>query len=171
MFSQLLGFKQLLGTACEWRYLVALPLVPILVAGVSLRVFFPESPKALLETGRMDLARAALRLLRYSSAEVERDIAEFNNVQDETETPSIIRSKRKNRGVLVVSALYQVCKQLVGLLVVFFYSSSLISSIEADNVQYVVVGTCFVAAVIVYSIFGSKMRRKEFVYHKSFSSS
>ena len=163
--SQLLGFRQLLGTACGLRFLVALPLVPALVAGLSLHVYFPESPKALLVTGRVDSARAALRLLRDSSADVEREIAEFNSDLDETKTPSNSeRTSSKRLLVLVVSALSQVCKQLVGLLVVFFYSSSLIGLlIDAESVQYVVVCTGLanlVAAVIVTTLFADNVRRK-----------
>ena len=164
--SQLLGFRQLLGTACGLRFLVALPLVPAVVAGLSLHVYFPESPKALLVTGRVDSARAALRLLRDSSADVEREIAEFNSDLDETKTERTNSEQTSSRRllVLVVSALYQVCKQLVGLLVVFFYSSSLIGLlIDADSVQYAVVCTGLanlVAAVIVTTLFADNVRRK-----------
>ena len=54
-FSQVLGFRQLLGTKDLWEYILAFPLVPSLVGGFVLLFFFSETPKALLITNKVQI--------------------------------------------------------------------------------------------------------------------
>lgn len=48
LVSQILGFRQLLGTSECWRYLLAIPIIPGAIGVICLLLFFPESPRALL---------------------------------------------------------------------------------------------------------------------------
>lgn len=52
LVSQTLGFRQILGTASCWNYLLALPIVPAAFGVICLLLFFPESPRALLINNR-----------------------------------------------------------------------------------------------------------------------
>lgn len=52
LVSQVLGFRQLLGTASCWHYLLALPIFPGVLGVVCMLLFFPESPRALLINNR-----------------------------------------------------------------------------------------------------------------------
>jgi hypothetical protein len=52
LVAQLLGFRQLMGIASAWHFLLGLPIVPAILGGLSLMFFFPETPRALLTTNK-----------------------------------------------------------------------------------------------------------------------
>jgi membrane-associated HD superfamily phosphohydrolase len=52
LVSQILGFRQLLGTASCWNYLLALPIITAIKGSLFLLLFFPETPRALLINNR-----------------------------------------------------------------------------------------------------------------------
>jgi MFS family permease len=52
LIAQLLGFRQLMGIASLWHFLLGLPIVPAILGGLSLMFFFPETPRALLTTNK-----------------------------------------------------------------------------------------------------------------------
>ncbi len=59
LVAQLLGFRQLMGIASLWHFLLGLPIVPAILGGLALTLFFSETPRALLTTNKdEDAARA-----------------------------------------------------------------------------------------------------------------
>ena len=66
MISQLLGFRQLLGTKDTWHFLLGLPILPCIVGSLLLMLFFDETPKALLSKGDETNARIG-RLFTFNS--------------------------------------------------------------------------------------------------------
>jgi MFS family permease len=59
LIAQLLGFRQLMGIASLWHFLLGLPIVPAILGGLALTLFFSETPRALLTTNKdEDAARA-----------------------------------------------------------------------------------------------------------------
>ena len=52
LVAQLLGFRQLMGVASLWHFLLGLPIVPSILGGLVLLFFFPETPRALLTTNK-----------------------------------------------------------------------------------------------------------------------
>ena len=59
LVAQLLGFRQLMGVESMWHFLLAIPIIPSLIGGLALLLFFSETPRALLTTNKdEDTARA-----------------------------------------------------------------------------------------------------------------
>jgi len=93
LIAQTLGFRQILGTAGLWHYLLALPIVPSLIGGLSLLLFFPESPKALLLVNKDKIAATkALKSLRNSN-DVSDEIEEINLEARDSNTDEAVSLK------------------------------------------------------------------------------
>ena len=52
LIAQLFGLRQILGCLDLWGYLIAIPLIPALIGSISLLLFLPESPRALISKNR-----------------------------------------------------------------------------------------------------------------------
>ena len=57
MVSQLLGFRQIMGTSTLWHYLLGLPIFMSLFCSIFLFLFFTETPAALLSKNKEEDAR------------------------------------------------------------------------------------------------------------------
>lgn len=63
LVSQVLGFRQLLGTQKLWQFLLAMPIVPGILGSVLLLLFLNEPPKILLSQNKEPKARKGLNLI------------------------------------------------------------------------------------------------------------
>jgi MFS family permease len=52
VIAQLFGLRQILGSQDLWGYLIAVPLIPALFGSITLLLFLPESPRALISKNR-----------------------------------------------------------------------------------------------------------------------
>ena len=96
MVSQALGFRQVLGVAACWHYLLALPIVPGLLGSLVLLLFFAETPRALLINNRdEDSARAVLGSLRSDATarQLEAEIEEMKREARESKSSEAISLK------------------------------------------------------------------------------
>ena len=151
LIAQTLGFRQLMGTADLWHFLLALPLVPCLIGTVGLLLFFPESPRALLiNNGDENAATEALKRLRNSN-NVAAEIEEMNNEAKETKSDEAISLKElftlnELRWPLITGLVLQLAQQLSGINAIFFYSEGIFrnASIQESDIQYAVFLTGFI---------------------------
>ena len=154
LVAQTLGFRQLMGTHELWHFLLALPLVPCLLGTVSLLLFFPESPKALLINNRDEnAAREALRRLRNTN-NVGAEIDEMNNEAKESKSDESVSigellTSAELRWPLITGLILQLTQQLCGINAVFFYSEGIFrrASIADDQIQYAVFLTGFINVI------------------------
>ncbi|CAF0953345.1 unnamed protein product [Brachionus calyciflorus] len=145
LIAQTLGFRQIMGTSELWHFLLALPLVPCLIGTLSLLLFFPESPRALLINNRdEESARQALKRLRNSN-DVSVEIEEMNNEAKETKSEESTSLKElftsaELRWPLLTGLLLQLAQQLCGINAIFFYSEGIFrrASILDEHIQYAV---------------------------------
>lgn len=155
LVSQILGFRQLLGTAACWHILLALPIIPGAIGVVSLLLFFPESPKALLINNRdEESARKALHRLR-NTTDVSGEIDEIKQEARETKSDQAISLKelftlKELRWPLLTGIILQLTQQLCGINAIFFYSESIFrrASIADDQIQYAVFATGFINVIM-----------------------
>lgn len=154
LIAQTLGFRQLMGTADLWHFLLALPLVPCLIGTISLLLFFPESPRALLiNNGDENAAIEALRRLRNSN-NVQAEIEEMSNEAKETKSDEAISLKElftlsELRWPLITGLVLQLAQQLSGINAIFFYSEGIFrnASIQESDIQYAVFLTGFINVI------------------------
>ena len=169
LIAQTLGFRQILGTKDCWHFLLAIPIVPSLLGGLSLLLFFPESPKALLLNNK-DKASAtkALKSLR-NSEDVADEIEEINleardSKSDEAVTLKELFTLSELRWPLITGLILNLTQQLCGINAIFFYSSGIFAraSIKEEHIQYAVFSTglinviCTIAVVPLIDRLGRK---------------
>jgi len=169
LIAQTLGFRQLLGTSGLWHYLLALPIVPSLIGGISLLLFFPESPKALLLVNKDKIAATkALKSLRNSnnvSNEIEEISLEAKDSNtDESVTLKELFTLKELRWPLITGLILNLTQQLCGINAIFFYSGGIFerASIQKEHIQYAVFSTglinviCTIAVVPLIDRLGRK---------------
>ena len=84
----------ILGVQSLWHCLLALPIIPSLIGGISLLLFFPESPKALLLVNKDKAAATkALKKLR-DSINVSNEIEEINLEARDSKTDEAVSLKQ-----------------------------------------------------------------------------
>jgi len=147
--SQLLGFRQVLGTTGLWHILLAIPLVPCVLGGVLLFIIFPESPSSLIRKYKdEDAAVKALRKLR-NSKNVDNEIEEikFEISKDSKSNQSVtiaeLFKRPEFRWPLITGLVLQLTQQLCGINAIFFYSERIYkdAGITSENIQYAVGAT------------------------------
>ena len=148
LIAQTLGFRQLLGVASTWHLLLALPIVPCVIGGLGLMLFFPESPRALLINAhnreRASQALIKLRRTRNIDEEIEQIIQESNETSsDENMSLGEVCTRAELRWPLLTGIALQLAQQLCGINAVFFYSVSIFEKvgIQKDEIQYAVFAT------------------------------
>ena len=122
LVSQTLGFRQLLGVASSWHFLLAIPLIPGVLGSLVLLLFFSETPRALLINNKdEDSARQALRRLRNSN-DVEHEIDEMNQearesskANNETISMKELFTLKELRWPLITGLVLQLTQQLCGI--------------------------------------------------------
>lgn len=155
LVSQTLGFRQLLGTASLWHYLLAIPIIPGILGVVVLLLFFPESPRALLINNRdEESARKALHRLR-NSTNVDAELDQIRQESRETKSDEAISIKdlftlSELRWPLITGLILQLTQQLCGINAIFFYSESIFkdAKIPSEHIQYAVFATGFINVIM-----------------------
>lgn len=148
LVAQTLGFRQILGTASCWHFLLALPIVPAVLGGVSLLLFFPESPKALLLVNKdKPSATKALQSLR-NTQDVSDEIEDINQEAKDSKTDEAMSLKElftspSLRWPLITGLILNVTQQMCGINAIFFYSGGIFqrASIKDEHIQYAVFST------------------------------
>lgn len=151
LFSQTLGFRQLLGTKDLWQYILAFPLLTSLIGGFVLLFFFSETPKALLITNKdEDATRMVLKRLR-NKTDVEDEIDEIVKESKESSSDSAVGFKdlftlKEYRWPLITSLTLQLTQQLCGINAIFFYSDGIFrrATIADEHIQYAIFATGFI---------------------------
>ena len=156
--SQLLGFRQLLGTSARWHLLLATPLLPAALGCLLLLVFFAETPSALLiKNNDEPCARFMLGLLHGGSdAQIDEEISRIRRETHEARTSEAVsfRQLLRLKGLrwpLITGIVLQLAQQLCGInAAVFFYSNYIFQNagVEAELRQYAIfsTGLVFVAS-------------------------
>jgi len=144
-----------------WRYDFGLAAVPgvILLVGF---IFCPESPRYLVQKGRIDHARAVLKKLRSASCNIEEELQEIIKVCKEDEkiaaeggnswsrmsrTPSV-------RKALIIGVTLQLFQQLAGINTVIYYSARILQMSGISNkVSTILWISCGVNAINFFASF------------------
>lgn len=137
--------------ADAWRWMFVACAVPAIVYGL-LAWRLPESPRFLAGKGKKDEARAVLASVMPDS-EVDSALAEIEKSLEEdrefARTASLKGSLFGLLPVVWVGILLSMFQQLVGINVIFYYSTSLWSSVGFDTTN---ANTSFIISVVTASI-------------------
>lgn len=146
LIAQILGVKQIMGTASLWPALLAMTIVPAIFQMVTLP-FCPESPKyLLLSRGKEMEAQKALSWLRGTMAvhdEMDAMRAEYDAIKL---VPKVtIRELITNSALripLIISLTVMVAQQLSGINAVMFFSSKIfkMAGLNNDHSTYATMG-------------------------------
>lgn len=172
--SQLLGFRQIMGTDSLWPYLLALPFIPALIGFVLLFVIFPETPSALINKFRDENgAREALKKLRAQN-DVSYEVEELKNAKRDAGTETSISIPQlfklpEYRWPLITGLTLQLTQQLCGINAIFFYSNQIFATagIEDSNIQYAIIMTGLInvlSTIIVVPLIDRLGRKPLLVY-------
>jgi hypothetical protein len=168
------------GGEATWSYLLAFPIVPALLGGITLLLFFPESPKALIMCNNdTEAAQRALQQLR-GKQNVREELELIANEKKESgggDKQQLITMKElftldELRWPLITALVLQTVQQLSGINAVFFYSSSIFAGagIPEHNIQYAILSTGIVnvfATIVCVSLI-DKLGRKPLLVSSMF---
>lgn len=124
-----------LGGLEAWQWMLGACLVPALIYFV-LAWVIPESPRFLVAAGRTDRARAVLRDVEGEGVDADARIAEIRRLIASDRKPRLKDLLGGRFGLLPVvwvGILLSVFQQLVGINVIFYYSSILWQSVGIDQ--------------------------------------
>lgn len=150
--SQVLGFRQILGTEDLWEFILAVPLLVSFLGGFFMLFFFSETPKALLFTNKDENAtREVLQRLRNRTnvddeiEEMSRESKQSGASEEAMSFKELFQSKEL-RWSLVTSLVLQLTQQLCGINAIFFYSDGIFrrASIADEHIQYAIFATGFI---------------------------
>lgn len=155
LVAQTLGFRQILGVESYWHFLLGIPIIPAILGGVCLLLFFTESPRALLINKRDEnAARKALYKLR-NTKNITNEIEQMNHESREAtsdEAISIFQLLRTSelRWPLITGLVLQLTQQLCGINAIFFYSEGIFrrAAIKGDEIQYAVFATGLINVIL-----------------------
>ena len=139
-----------------WRWMFIAGVVPSIVYG-ALALRIPESPRFLVGCGQRDAAAVVLREM-LGDIDVDAKVAEIASSVEREHAPSL-RDLRGPRfgllGIVWVGVALSMLQQLVGINVIFYYSTTLWHSIglsEADAMTISVVTSIVNIAVTIVAI-------------------
>ncbi|WP_424211572.1 sugar porter family MFS transporter [Streptomyces sp. BI20] len=117
-----------------WQWMLGVMVVPALLYGL-LSFAIPESPRFLISVGRLDQAKKVLAEVEGENADLDGRVAEIRRAM-RSEQKSTFRDLLGGRfGLLPIVWIgigLSVFQQLVGINVIFYYSSSLWQSVGID---------------------------------------
>lgn len=174
LVSQLLGFRQIMGTDSLWPYLLALPILPALIGFVLLLVIFPETPSALINKFKDENgAREALKKLRAQN-DVSFEVEELKNAKRDAGSETSISIGQlftlpEYKWPLITGLTLQLTQQLCGINAIFFYSNQIFATagIEESNIQYAIIMTGLInviSTIIVVPLIDRLGRKPLLVY-------
>lgn len=130
------GANKAVGSPFSWRFPLGFQMVPciILIAGI---LFFPESPRHLMENDKADEAMRVLRKLHYNGSNEEWIQQEFNEIKLTIEAEKAITAPgwlimfkvKAWRTRLMHATLIQVFTQFTGINVIGYYSTILYNNL------------------------------------------
>ncbi|MEU6079795.1 sugar porter family MFS transporter [Streptomyces sp. NPDC047108] len=124
--GELAGFE-------AWQWMLGVMVIPAVLYGV-LSFAIPESPRFLISAGRTEEARKVLAEVEGKSVDLDTRVAEIETAM-RTEHKSTFKDLLGRRGLLPIVWIgigLSVFQQLVGINVIFYYSSSLWQSVGID---------------------------------------
>ncbi|XP_064642899.1 solute carrier family 2, facilitated glucose transporter member 1-like [Lineus longissimus] len=157
LVSQLFGLDQIMGNENSWHYLLAFTAVPSFIS-MFILPFFPDSPRYLLvNQGKEEEARKALRRIRGPDHNIDQDIEEMINEKRQQELApkwnmaKLFKEKRL-RWPLILVASVSLAQQLSGINVTFFYSTEIFhkAGIALEYTQYATLGTGLVNVIMTF---------------------
>ncbi|MCM2578772.1 sugar porter family MFS transporter [Streptomyces meridianus] len=117
-----------------WQWMLGVMVVPAILYGL-LSFVIPESPRFLISVGRTEKARAVLSEVEGASVDLDTRVAEIEDAM-KRDTKSTFRDLLGGRSgflpIVWVGIGLSVFQQLVGINVIFYYSSSLWQSVGID---------------------------------------
>lgn len=116
-----------------WQLMLGVMVVPALVYGL-LSFAIPESPRFLIEVGRLDDAKGVLAEVEGDDVDLDARVAEIQTAMHR-EHKSVFKDLLGTRGFLPIVWIgigLSVFQQLVGINVAFYYSSTLWQSVGID---------------------------------------
>lgn len=169
LFAHLAGgaAKELWLGLDAWRWMFISAAVPAIVYGV-LAARLPESPRYLVNKGRIDEAGQVLRdvlgLVDAASTRKIHEIQQTVNTERKQRFSDLLGGKFYFLPLVWVGILLSVFQQLVGINVIFYYSTTLWQSVgfqESDSflISVITAVTNIVATVIAISLIDKVGRR------------
>ncbi len=123
-----------LGGLEAWQWMLGVMVLPAALYGL-LTLAIPESPRYLLSVGKRQAARAVLRDVESHDADLDARVTEIEQAM-RREHKSTFKDLLGGRGVFLpivwVGIGLSMFQQLVGINVIFYYSSSLWQSVGID---------------------------------------
>jgi sugar porter (SP) family MFS transporter len=133
-----------------WRWMLGLAAIPGLLLALGM-IFLPETPRWLLERGRVEDARAVLRRIR-GNASVE---GEFKEIQ-QTLTQATERGKFSDlltpavRPALIVGVGLAIFQQVTGINTVIYYAPQIIQKAGISSASGAILATAGIGLVNVF---------------------
>ncbi|MFE6777833.1 sugar porter family MFS transporter [Streptomyces sp. NPDC057702] len=117
-----------------WQWMLGVMIVPALLYGL-FSLVIPESPRYLISAGRHDQARRVLSEIEGTAVDVDVRVAEIQEAMRREHRPTFRDLRGGRFGLLPIVWIgigLSVFQQLVGINVIFYYSSSLWQSVGID---------------------------------------
>lgn len=137
-----------------WRWMFIVGVLPAIVYGV-LAARLPESPRHLVAAGRTDEAAAQLR--RYVGGDVEHRIAEIQRTigrERRTSVRDLLGGRFGLLPIVWIGIALSMFQQLVGINVIFYYSTQLWSSVGFSESDALLIGVITSVTNIATTIVG-----------------
>ncbi|XP_027366451.1 sugar transport protein 5-like [Abrus precatorius] len=139
-----------------WRLSLGLAVVPAAFMTVG-AILITDTPSSLVERGKIDQARKALRKIRGASIDVEPELEElikWSQVAKSVEQePFMTIFERQYRPHLVMAFAIPFFQQLTGINIVAFYAPNLFQSVglghEAALLSAIILGTVNLASILI----------------------
>jgi SP family sugar:H+ symporter-like MFS transporter len=123
-----------LGGLEAWQWMLGVMVVPSIIYGL-LSLVIPESPRYLLEAGKDEAARKVLAEVEDDDVDLDERVAEIRHAMRREHKPTF-KDLLGGRGLFLpivwIGIGLSMFQQLVGINVIFYYSSSLWQSVGID---------------------------------------
>ncbi|CAL9111059.1 unnamed protein product [Musa textilis] len=140
-----------------WRLSLGLAAVPAAVIILS-ALFIPDTPSSLVQRGKLDEARVALRRVRGSTADVEVELIERSVEESSKMEDGAFRRivQRRYRPYLLIGVAIPLFQQLTGIVMIAFFSPVLFRTLGFGSntalMSAVILGAVNLASILI-SIF------------------
>lgn len=117
-----------------WQWMLGVMIVPAVLYGL-LSLAIPESPRYLIATGRLDQARTVLVEVEGQGADLDARVAEIQEAmrrEHQSTFKDLLGGRFGLLPIVWIGIGLSVFQQLVGINVIFYYSSSLWQSVGID---------------------------------------
>jgi MFS family permease len=135
-------------------------------------IFMVETPNSLIERGRLEEGKSALRRIRGTdNIEPEfLELVEASHVAKEVKHPFRNLLKRRNRPQLIIAVALQIFQQFTGINAIMFYAPVLFNTLRFGNdaalYSAVITGAVNVVSTVVSIYLVDKLGRRILLYWK-----